>query len=154
MDCTVKTERLVISPLSDDEMRGLIEREDSPEMKQAYSEMLAGCLAHPSLRIWNAVWLMRLSDSGEAVGDLCFKGLGEDGMVEIGYGMKPEFEGRGLMTEAVRAMCRWASVQEGVSCVEAETDPGNAASQRVLEKAGFEPLGIDGEEGPRFIYKG
>ncbi len=34
--------------------------------------------------------------------------------------------------------------------VEAETDPENKKSQRVLEKCGFAPLGIIGEEGPRF----
>ena len=38
------------------------------------------------------------------------------------------------------------------NCMEryAETDAGNAASQRVLEKCGFRPNGILGEEGPRF----
>ena len=35
------------------------------------------------------------------------------------------------------AMARWASEQIGVKYVEAETDPDNKASQRVLEKAGF-----------------
>jgi hypothetical protein len=34
--------------------------------------------------------------------------------------------------------------------LEAETDAGNAASQRVLEKCGFRPNGILGEERPRF----
>jgi Acetyltransferases, including N-acetylases of ribosomal proteins len=38
-----------------------------------------------------------------------------------------------------------------VNAVEAETDPGNIASQRVLEKCGFHPMGIMGEEGPRYI---
>lgn len=32
-------------------------------------------------------------------------------------------------------------------------EPGNAASQRVLEKAGFLPNGIMGEEGPRFVWQ-
>ena len=46
----------------------------------------------------------------------------------------------------------WA-LKEGAKRIEAETDPNNKASQRVLEKCGFIPLGINGLEGPRFIYK-
>ena len=38
-----------------------------------------------------------------------------------------------------------------VTRVEAETEPDNRASQRVLEKCGFLPSGTFGEEGPRFF---
>jgi transcriptional regulator with XRE-family HTH domain len=38
--------------------------------------------------------------------------------------------------------------------VEAETDPDNAASQRVLMKCGFRPNGETGEGGPRYIVYG
>ena len=37
--------------------------------------------------------------------------------------------------------------------VEAETEPDNAASQRVLAKCGFVPNGIVGEEGPRYVRR-
>lgn len=43
----------------------------------------------------------------------------------------------------------WALKQSGVRQVEAETEPDNKKSQRVLEKCGFSPLEIIGEEGPR-----
>lgn len=38
----------------------------------------------------------------------------------------------------------------GIIAIEAETDPDNVASQKVLKKCGFEPNGKIGEEGPRF----
>ena len=88
------------------------------------------------------------------MGDLCFKGLPETGHPEIGYGIEPEFWNQGYTTEAVRAACCWALQQPGVSAIEAETDPGNAASQAVLRKVGFVPTGILGKAGPRFIWKG
>lgn len=50
-------------------------------------------------------------------------------------------------------MAKWASNQTGVSYVEAETDPNNVASQRVLQKTGFLANGEIGEEGPRFTWK-
>ena len=34
-----------------------------------------------------------------------------------------------------------------------ETAPDNAASMRVLQKAGFVPTGAVGDEGPRFVWR-
>lgn len=143
------TERLWIDLASDEEMRALIAGESDEEMKKAYGEMLDGSIRYPQQRQWYAVWFIRLK-TGETIGDLCFKGLSEDGAVEIGYGLDPAFWGKGYATEAVSAMVSWAEKQPGVTVIEAETEPDNAASQRVLEKAGFRPTGKTGEEGPRF----
>ena len=150
----IKTERLNIYPLSDKEMQDIIDNEPNEVLKAAYSEMLDSCRKNPERRIWHALWVLQLNDgSGTVVGNLSFKGLDDNGMVEIGYGMNPEYERKGLMTEAVAAMVRWASQQPGVLSVEAETEPDNIASRRVLEKAGFVPKGVIGAEGPRYIWK-
>ena len=150
----IETERLVCSPLSDHEMKKLIVNEKDPELKKAYSEMLQGCLDEPENRVWHAVWRMEVKHSpGTVAGDFSFKGLREDGMAEIGYGLREEYRGRGYMTEALKAAVRWALAQKGVSRVEAETEPENTASQRVLLRAGFVPAGTCGEEGPRFVYR-
>lgn len=150
----VKTEHLTIYPLTDREIENIIALELDMDMKQAYSEMLDGCKQHPDQRIWSAIWNIQLNnETNLCVGDLSFKGLDSDGFVEIGYGIKIEYQGQGYMTEALIAMARWASKQTGVNMVEAETDPDNKASQRVLEKAGFHSNGIMGVEGPRYTFK-
>lgn len=150
----VKTKRLIIYPLCDSEIENLIAIELDPDMKKAYSEMLNGCKQNPEKRIWYAVWNIKLNDGTDiSVGDLSFKGLSSNGMVEIGYGIKKEYEGQGYMTEAVTEMARWASEQIGVAYVEAEVDSYNKASQRVLEKAGFHLNGMIGVEGPRFVFE-
>ena len=96
----VETERMYLYPLSDEEMRLVIEKESDPEMKQAYTEMLEGCLSNPDKRIWYAIWNMELKDDSETIaGDFCFKGLGDDGVIEIGYGLKEEYRHHGYMTE-------------------------------------------------------
>lgn len=151
----VETERLYLYPISNDEMRCLIDKEADTEMKQAYTEMLEGCLLEPDRRIWYAVWNMELKNApGTIVGDFCFKGLGKDRVVEIGYGLKEEYRHHGYMAEAVKRITEWALSQEQVHSVEAETDPANMASQKVLKRAGFVENGKIGEEGPRFVYKG
>ena len=150
----ISTDRLNIILLSDEEIQATIQGEPIPELRQAYSEMLDGSRAHPDMREWYAVWDIRLSGQPETtVGNLSFKGLTADGMAEIGYGISPEYEGRGYATEAVRAMVEWAAAQAGVKRIEAETELDNCASQRVLEKVGFVRTGEIGEEGPRYYWK-
>ena len=143
------TERLVLRPATDAEMEELIAGTPDEDIKTAYGEMLAGCRAHPAERQWYAVWFYSLKD-GTVVGDLSFKGVSPDGMTEIGYGVYSAFAGQGYTTEAVIAAARWAQKQPGITRVEAETEPDNRASQRVLEKAGFRPTGTCGLEGPRY----
>lgn len=151
---SIKTERLNIYPLTDEELQDIINNEPNEVLKDAYSEMLAGCRRNPERRIWHTLWVLQLNDgSGNIAGSLSFKGLDENGVVEIGYGINPRYEGRGLMTEAVSAVVHWASQQPGVLSIEAETAPDNIASQRVLEKAGFVPSGAVGIEGPRYIWR-
>ena len=149
-----ETERLFIYPVSDAEMRALAENEKDPELRKAYSEMLRGCEAEPESRIWYAAWKIALRESpGGAVGDLCFKGPPKGGAVEVGYGLREGFCGNGYMTEALGAVCAWALSQPGVTRVEAETEPGNTASRKVLARVGFVPTGELGEEGPRFALR-
>lgn len=148
----VKTKRLVLRVMSDTETETLMKSADSEDLRDAYGEMLAGCQSDPEHRVWYAPWKISLKEDGTVIGDLCFKGPARDHAVEIGYGIDPEFTGNGYTTEAVRAMTQWAFSQEGVTFVEAETDPENKASQRILEKCGFSPDG-EGVEGPRFVLE-
>jgi RimJ/RimL family protein N-acetyltransferase len=66
-----------------------------------------------------------------------FMGPPQDGTVEIGYSVLPQYEGQGYATEIVTGLARWAMEQPGVVRVAAETEWANPASVRVLLKAGF-----------------
>ena len=131
-------------------MEQALQAEKDEELRKAYREMLEGCLKHPDQWEWYAMWMIEKAD-GTQIGDLCFKGIEKDRNPEIGYGILEEFQGHGYATEAVRLALMWAFQHPQVRAVEAETDPDNAASQRVLAKCGFQEAGITGEEGPRFI---
>ena len=77
----IETERLRIHISSQDEMRRFIENQTDDVLIRAYKEMLQGCLEHPEQWEWYAIWMIERKD-GLHVGDLSFKGLGEDGSVE------------------------------------------------------------------------
>ena len=145
-----ETKRLRLYPASREQMEAFIAAETDGDLKAAYTQMLEGCLRHPDQWEWYAMWMIELQD-GTHIGDLCFKGLDASGAAEIGYGLLEEYRGQGYAAEALEAAVSWALKQEGVTRVEAETEPDNRASQRVLEKCGFRPSGVVGEEGPRFF---
>jgi [ribosomal protein S5]-alanine N-acetyltransferase len=56
---------------------------------------------------------------------------------EIGYELHPDYWGKGLMTEAVRAVVACGHQTFRLNRIDAWTLPGNGASDRVLEKSGF-----------------
>lgn len=65
----------------------------------------------------------------------------EDGTARLGYRVAERVAGRGVATETVRELCRMASARHGLLTLRAATSHDNAASQRVLAKAGFVPVG-------------
>lgn len=148
----IETSHLKIYAASEEQMEAFIAVETDEVMRIAYTEMLEGCLAHPNQWEWYAIWMIEKKD-GTHVGELCFKGITEEGTAEIGYGIAEDYQGCGYATEAVSALVDWALKQPGVSCVTAETEENNIASQRVLKKSGFIPMGEIGEEGPLFARR-
>jgi len=149
----IETNRLKIHASSRDEMETFIEAQTVDVLRAAYTEMLDGCLRHPDQWEWYAIWMIELKD-GTHVGELCFKGLSADGIAEIGYGICEEYQSNGYATEAVKAILEWVFSHPEIVTVEAETDPDNTASIRVLEKCGFALNGVLGEEGPRWAVSG
>jgi ribosomal-protein-alanine N-acetyltransferase len=57
--------------------------------------------------------------------------------VDVGFAYLPAFRGQGYALEATRAMLAYGKRQFGLSRIVAIVSPGNAASIRVLEKAGM-----------------
>ena len=76
---------------------------------------------------------------GHAVGSVGLL-LGRDVFqknAELGYCLAEDFWGRGIMTEAVRQICREAFDRFDILRIFAEPFAENLGSRRVLEKAGF-----------------
>ena len=61
--------------------------------------------------------------------------------VELGYAVTPTARGRGVATEALRQLTRWA-FDEGMQRVTALISPDNHASTRVAQKAGYTFEGV------------
>ncbi|NDZ73966.1 GNAT family N-acetyltransferase [Streptomyces sp. SID10362] len=65
----------------------------------------------------------------------------EDGTARLGYRVAEHVAGRGVATATVRELCRTAAAVHGLHTLMAATSHDNAASRKVLTKAGFVPVG-------------
>ncbi|KAB8159566.1 GNAT family N-acetyltransferase [Streptomyces sp. 3MP-14] len=65
----------------------------------------------------------------------------EDGTAVLGYRVARHVAGRGLATATVRELCRLAVASHGLRTLRAAAARDNVASQKVLTKAGFVPVG-------------
>lgn len=111
--------------------------------------------ADPSSNKW-FVRLIVLKENREIIGSASFHGVpDENGMIEIGLGIEPEFHNRGFAKEALMAMWSWAIDQPGVKSFRYTVSPDNAPSIKVIDYFGFPFTGvqIDEEDGPENIYE-
>ncbi|KAA5541325.1 GNAT family N-acetyltransferase [Roseiconus nitratireducens] len=75
--------------------------------------------------------------SGRAIGGIGFDELSVGHCAEIGYWLGRPFWGQGIMSDAVKAACRYAIDQWQLVRISAHVFPKNPASARVLEKNDF-----------------
>lgn len=137
----LKTKRLILTPMNNDELAGYRDRQTDEHLRMAFDGMLNNSINDPDNAIWHTPWKITLADSGILIGDIGFKGPQKEHTVEVGYGINEEYRNRGYATEALTAISKWALSQKDVYFVQAQTDDDNAPSIRVVQKAGFKQIG-------------
>jgi [ribosomal protein S5]-alanine N-acetyltransferase len=81
-----------------------------------------------------------VADDGSVLGRFNLYDI-EDGTARLGYRVAQQIAGRGVATTTVRELCRIAAARHGLRTLRAATSHDNPASQKVLAKAGFVPVG-------------
>ena len=154
----IETERLLIKPLSYNQLVKYIQvdnsletelnlnetsRTISAELKEALEQTILPHVADASKNyLYSTLWTVISKADNKMVGDLCFVGEPKaNGEIEIGYGTYNEFQRRGFMTEAVGGMIEWAKQQPEVKAIIASTDKTNVESYSVLLKNNFTKTG-------------
>lgn len=61
---------------------------------------------------------------------------------EIGYSLHPDWQGRGLASEALQLVLGYAFTELGLRRIEADIDPRNLPSCRLVERFGFVREGL------------
>ncbi len=145
---TIATERLVLRLLTPEDAPAMFTIFSDPEvmrygagspwtmMEQAHEYLVKGeenLASGTALRVG-----IEVQATGMLVGQAALWGFSEQNRrCDIGYSLAREHWGKGYAGEAVRALLGYGFEQLGLNRVEADIDPRNAASARVLERLGF-----------------
>ena len=84
-----------------------------------------------------------VADDGSVLGRFNLYEL-KDGTANLGYRVAQQVAARGVATATVQELCRIAAARHGLRTLRAATSHDNTASQKVLAKAGFVPVGPAG----------
>ena len=143
----IETERLLIRPLTRDDLPALIDlRADeevsrylggaamqSPEAIDQRLDFYIDCHARHG---FGMSALLRKTD-GVMLGWGGLQPLEETGEIEVGYGFAKAHWGKGYATETAAAWLRYGFERAGLARIVAVASPENTGSRRVMEKLGM-----------------
>jgi RimJ/RimL family protein N-acetyltransferase len=113
-----------------------------------YTEEHARTWIEQTRRDWErgegeAAFAVTDAGGGEVLGAIGLRLTGSrEGEGSVGYWVAADARGHGVATGALRLVAEWAFRSLGLRRLELVTLPGNEASQRVAEKAGFRREGV------------
>jgi RimJ/RimL family protein N-acetyltransferase len=169
MPVFLETERLVLRQFTPADADYLVELDSDPEVmrfvtggratprEEIVTDFLPAFLSYYERFTGFGFWAAIEKSSGDFLGWFHFRppAGGRPGDVELGYRLRRSAWGQGYGTEGSRALIRKGFTELGVERVVAETMAVNAASRRVMEKAGLSlvrafrqpwPYPIEGDE--------
>lgn len=144
---TLETEHLILRPINKDDASDIFEYGSEPNVGPA-----AGWKPHKNIdetrAIMKAVFVdkdnifgMVLKSSGKMIGSI---GLVPDPhrnnpeVLMLGYAMSEHYWGKGLMTEAAKAVIEYGFSELAISMISCTCYSMNPRSRRVIQKCGFE----------------
>jgi ribosomal-protein-alanine N-acetyltransferase len=97
------------------------------------------------------MWAITLIGDNKLIGTVCYWNI-EPGKnkAELGYELLPEYQGKGIMTEAVEKVIAFGFEQMKLERTVAEPRGDNNRSIKLLEKMGFR---LSGKDGDYLIYE-
>jgi RimJ/RimL family protein N-acetyltransferase len=166
MAVTLETARLVLRPLGRGDLADLLALDRDPEVMRyvgspagvkspAETEQRARARIEESLRGDYeplGFWRVEGRDDGSFLGVAALLRMPEDGDVEVAYRLVRAAWGRGIATEAAGALIVHGLRTLGLPRLVAVTYPENRASQRVLDKLGFERRGLTEYKGVQTTF--
>ena len=166
---TLESPRLRLRPYRQDDARAVYALYSDPVVtrywsfpawtrREQASDYLAARMALETPAVY--AWALAERECDRLIGTTTLFSLsGPHKRAEIGYSLLPARQGQGLATEALRTVLGHAFGPLGLERIEADVDPRNEASWRLLEKLGFRREGllrnrwrVDGEVCDSFLY--
>ena len=163
MDHALRTERLVLQPVTPDDRAALLAHWEAPDVRRFLfdGEMLSAAEITEAIedserdfgQAGYGLWLVREKGGTDLIGTTGLRLLDDLGL-EVFYSLERGSWGNGYATEAARAVLDYALGPLGLPEVLAEVDEGNTASVAVIERLGMSPFNVvPGLLGPMTRYR-
>ncbi len=125
-----------------------------PDNAGLWSRRHRQVLADPAEAAW-VTGVIRDEATGQAVGRAGYHGRPEDGLVEIGYAVDPEYRRRGYGGAALAVLLDRAAREPEVHTVRLSIGPGNVPSLALAARHGFRQVGDqwDDEDGLELVFE-
>jgi len=159
----VRTPRLDLRPLAESDLAALHAISTDPVVRRflwddrvVTREECAELLAESRRRFEESgvgLFGITLRGSAPLLGYAGLWPMGEPPVLELLYAIHPEHGGRGLATEAARAVMAYGTRKLGLADFHATVDAPNVASVRLLERLGFTADPGDGEQALRHFRR-
>ena len=92
-------------------------------------------------------WAITLKGNDKLIGDIAYWSISaKNHRAEVGYSLLPQHWGKGYMSEALRAVIDWGFEKLALHSIEADINPHNTASRKLLLKMGFKKEGYFNED--------
>ncbi|MFO1077340.1 MAG: GNAT family N-acetyltransferase [Planctomycetota bacterium] len=114
----------------------------TPWPEERIDEFVARQMRHERDRGHSMWWIGRADAADMPIGFCGLQPVPDGSHVEIGWWLRPEQQGRGLASEAARAVLAWAWQATALPAVLAHTVAANTESLRVMERIGMQRLGV------------
>ena len=83
-------------------------------------------------------WAITLKSNSKLIGTICYWNIQKEHFrAEVGYVLHPDYWGKGIMQEALLKVINYGFKVMNLHSIEANVNPGNAASIKLLEKNKF-----------------
>ena len=149
MDIYFETERVLARKLEPEDAARLYENHAETKVKKWFPNECYADIdeAKGAIQFFNDcveknllpfVLAVQVKETGELIGDTGVSEVdGEPNSLEIGYQICEKYSGKGLATEVLNAMTAFSFARFNATISYGRVVHGNAASARVLEKAGY-----------------
>ena len=156
---TLVTERLTLRPLSVNDATEIFllrsDREINKFLDRKPSKTFEDALQFIKIILENRetfYWAITKTGEAELIGTICLFDFSNDkDKCEIGYELRTEFQGQGIMLEATKNVIQYAMETLGVKSIDAFTHKDNQSSTSLLQKLNFKDLGNILAENPDLI---
>jgi ribosomal-protein-alanine N-acetyltransferase len=134
---------------SDTEINKFLDRKPSKTVEDALN-FISNIIENESDELF--YWAITKTGEDQLIGTIClFDFLGDSKKCEIGYELLSEYQGHGIMIEAVKMVIEYAIKTLQIKAIEALTHKENQSSTKLLQKLNFKKLDGIVEENPNLI---